>query len=81
MVIIVIKRNTVVRCLLVGIRELKESNESTSLRRCETLWSAREIASMALSAEQARHTENVFHIALSSLTDCSYKSKVLYNNC
>ena len=34
------------------------------LRRCETLWSAREIASMALSAEQARHTENVFHIAL-----------------
>ena len=35
-----------------------------TLRRCETLWSAREIASMALSAEQARHTENVFHIAL-----------------
>ena len=34
------------------------------LRRCETLWSAREIASMALSPEQARHTENVFHIAL-----------------
>ena len=34
------------------------------LRRCETLSSAREIASMALSAEQARHTENVFHIAL-----------------
>ena len=29
-----------------------------------TLWSAREIASMALSTEQARHTENVFHIAL-----------------
>ena len=35
-----------------------------ALRRCETLWSARETASMALSAEQARHTENVFHIAL-----------------
>ena len=35
-----------------------------ALRRCETLWSAREIASMALSAKQARHTENVFHIAL-----------------
>ena len=34
------------------------------LRRCETLWSVREIASMALSVEQARHTENVFHIAL-----------------
>ena len=34
------------------------------LRACETLWSAREIASMALSAEQARHTENVFQIAL-----------------
>ena len=32
------------------------------LRQCETLWSAREIASMTLSAEQARHTENVFHI-------------------
>ena len=28
-----------------------------ALRRCETLWSAREIASMALSAEQARHTQ------------------------
>ena len=35
-----------------------------TLRRSETLWSAREIASMALSAEQARHTENVFHIVL-----------------
>ena len=35
-----------------------------NLRRCEILWSAREIASMALSAEQARHTENVLHIAL-----------------
>ena len=34
------------------------------LRRCETLWSAREIASIAPSAEQARHAENVFHIAL-----------------
>ena len=32
-----------------------------ALRRCETLSSAREIASMALSAEQARHTENVSH--------------------
>ena len=39
-------------------------NKISSLRRCETLWSAREIASMALSAEQARHAENVFHIAL-----------------
>ena len=29
-----------------------------------TLWSAREIASVALSAEQERHTDNVFHIAL-----------------
>ena len=36
----------------------------SALRRCETLWSAREIASMAPSAEQARHAENVFHIAL-----------------
>ena len=34
------------------------------LRRCETLWSAREIASMAPSAEQATHAENVFHTAL-----------------
>ena len=34
------------------------------LRRCETLWRAREIALLALSTEQARHTENVFHIAL-----------------
>ena len=39
-------------------------NLTTPLRRCESLWSAREIASMALSPEQARHTENVFHIAL-----------------
>ena len=34
------------------------------LRRCETLWSAREISSMALSAEQAKNDDNVFHIAL-----------------
>ena len=44
--------------LLVSGSELK------FLRRCGTLWSAREIASMAPSAEQARHAENVFHIAL-----------------
>ena len=36
----------------------------TYLRRCGTLCSAREMASMAFSAEQVRHTENVFHIAL-----------------
>ena len=41
------------------------SSTIEALRRCETLWSAREIASMALTAEQARYTENVFHIALS----------------
>ena len=41
-----------------------KSVNSATLRRCEPLWSAREIASMALSAEQARHAENVFHIAL-----------------
>ena len=34
----------------------------TNLRACETLWSAREIASVALSAEQERHTENMFQI-------------------
>ena len=39
----------------------------STLRRCETLWSAREIASMALSAKQARHTETVFHVALSRI--------------
>ena len=44
-------------------------NVKNFLRRCETLSSAREIATMALSAEQARHTENVFHIALSSIID------------
>ena len=43
------------------------------LRRCETLSSAREIASMALSAEQARHTENVFHIALSTQPETGVK--------
>ena len=35
------------------------------LRACETLWSAREMASVTLSAERERRTENVF-IALSS---------------
>ena len=30
-----------------------------ALRRCETLWSAREIASIALSAEQARHSHGL----------------------
>ena len=42
-------------------------------RRCETIWNAREIAPMALSAEQARHTENVFHIALSGNYEISDK--------
>ena len=32
------------------------------LRTCETLSSAREIASVALTAERKRRTENVFHI-------------------
>ena len=39
---------------------------AVALRRCETLWNAREIASMALSAKQARHTENVFHCVVTS---------------
>ena len=38
----------------------------SELRACETLWSARELASVALSAERKRHTENVFHMLLSS---------------
>ena len=33
-------------------------------RPCETLWSAREIASVALSVERERHTETVFHMLL-----------------
>ena len=39
------------------------------LRACETVWSAREIAVVALSAEQERHTEHMFHIVLSSSAD------------
>ena len=35
-----------------------------ALRVCETLWSARDIASVALSAERERDTESVFHIVL-----------------
>ena len=37
------------------------------------LWSAREIASMALPAEQERHAKNVWHIALRKL--CSHEKK------
>ena len=33
-----------------------------ALRACETLWSARKIALVALSAERERHTENVLNI-------------------
>ena len=60
-----------------GVRERESATKAISLplsftervfhialRRCETLWSAREIASIAPSSEQARHAENVFHIAL-----------------
>ena len=50
-----------------------------NLRRCKTLWSARKLAPMALSAEQARHTENVFHIALRLAEETnivSYTSRV-----
>ena len=48
-------------CAVTSARE-KTFDIYLFLRPCETLWSAREIASIALSAEQARHTENVFHI-------------------
>ena len=34
------------------------------LRVCETLWGAREMASVALSAERERRIENVFHMLL-----------------
>ena len=34
------------------------------LKACETLWSAREMASVALSAKRERRTENVFHMRL-----------------
>ena len=54
---------------------LVKTHHTLSLRRCETLWSAREIASMALSPEQARHTENVFHIALRKLYDPFWPSR------
>ena len=59
-------------------KKLPLKNEITTqgwlnLRRCETLWSARDIASIALSAEQARHTENVFHIALTRIY-CSLRN-------
>ena len=36
-----------------------------TLRACETLWSARETASVALLAERERHTKNMVHIVLS----------------
>ena len=50
---------------------LGQYQPSLVLRRCETLWSAREIASMAPSAEQAGHTENMFHIALTACSKIS----------
>ena len=34
------------------------------LRTCETLWSARKIASVALTAKRKTRTENVFHMLL-----------------
>ena len=46
------------------LKKLKRISEKIHLRRCETRWSAREIASVTLSPEQERHTENVFHMLL-----------------
>ena len=40
----------------------------TMLRACETIWSEREAAAVALSAEQQRHTENVFYMLLRGTT-------------
>ena len=34
------------------------------LRACEKAWSAKETASVVLSAERQRRTENVFHMLL-----------------
>ena len=45
----------------------------TELRACETLWSAREIASVALSAERERRTENVFHMLLRGIYKVKYQ--------
>ena len=45
------------------------------LRACETIWSAREIASVALSAEQQRHTENVFHMRYQNISSFNIEKK------
>ena len=51
------------------------------LRACETLWSARAIPSVALSAERKRPTETVLHIILTLIItyfsefSCNFKLK------
>ena len=52
------KKNSAISLALIAARSVFH----LTLRACETLRSAREIASVALSAERERHTENVFHI-------------------
>ena len=49
---------------IVVIRNFGRSTFEHSLRACETLWRAREIASVALLVERKRHTENVFYMLL-----------------
>ena len=45
-------------------KELFFTSLDFRLRACETLWSAREMASVALSAGRDRRAENVFHMLL-----------------
>ena len=53
---------------------------SISLRACETLWSAREMAP-PFSAERERRTENVFHMLLRSSRLVPDYNFVIYYQC
>ena len=41
---------------------MRYTTKNRTLEKCETLWSAREIASVAPSAKRERRSENVFHM-------------------
>ena len=48
------------------------------LRRYETLWNAKEIASVTLRVERERHTDNVFHIILRDHSTLDPRKKSIF---
>ena len=69
------------KCIFFNTGTRTTGARATLLRQCETLWSAREIVSAALSAGRERHTENVFTMRVEARSALSVKRFYLIKYC